>query len=114
MIVKMHVISGMSSMLIVDAVKPRSWHSSRASDRRFDEGLEWGQGLHRLGLAVDQESLFDVAAGLLVPPAEIAAVGVAREAVEHIDRGVQVVPLIEDLNSFDAVGDGRPRVPSAW
>ena len=52
-----------------------------------------------------RKACLDLAAGLLVPPAQVVAVGVAGEAVEHVDRGVQVVPLVEDLDPLDAVGD---------
>ena len=46
-----------------------------------------------------------LAAGLLVPPGQVVAVGVAGEAVEDVDRGVQVVPLVEDLDPLDPLGD---------
>ena len=69
-------------------------------------GLEHGgQGLEALGLAVDEEGLAHLAAGLLVPPGQVVAVGVAGEAVEDVDRGVQVVPLVEDLDPLDPLGD---------
>src|SRR5262249_55013497 len=61
--------------------------------------------LDALGLAVYEEGMFDLAAGLLVPPGQVVAVGVAREAVEDIDSGVQVMPLVEDLDALDALGD---------
>src|SRR4051794_35010474 len=57
-------------------------------DRAGDVLLEGGaDGVHAGGLAVDEERLVDAAAGLLVPPGQVIAVGVAGEAVEDIDRG---------------------------
>src|SRR5262249_51655785 len=75
-------------------------------DRALDERLQHGdQGIDGLGLAVHEESRLDLAAVLLVPPAQVVAVGVAGEAVQHVDRRVQVVPLVEDLDPLDALGD---------
>src|SRR5512135_3903322 len=66
-------------------------------DRVEDVLLEHGgERLHAFRLAVDQEAAFDVAAALLEPPGQVVLIGVAREAVEDVDGGVQVVPLIED------------------
>ena len=58
--------------------------------------------------------MFDVAAGLLVPPGQIAAVGMARKAVENIDGRIQVIPLVEDLDTLDPLGQVPAQVPSAW
>ena len=52
-----------------------------------------------------RKRVLDLAAGLLEPPGQVVAVGVAREAVEDVDGGVQVVPLVQDLDPFDPLGD---------
>ena len=75
-------------------------------DGVLDVGLEQGgQRFHGLGLAVDEEAVLDVAPGLLVPPGQVVAVAVAGEAVEDVDGGIQVVPLVEDLDPLDPLGD---------
>ena len=84
----------------------RSWRLTRESvNGGFYEGLEHGCGSASIdaGSPCTRKRLLNSAAGLLIPPAEIAAVGVAGKAVEDVDRGIQVVPLVEDLNALDAV-----------
>ena len=69
-------------------------------------GLEQGrERLHRFRLTVDEECVFDVASGLLEPPGQVVAVAVPGEAVKDVDRRVQVVPLVEDLDPLDALGE---------
>ena len=49
--------------------------------------------------------MLDIAAGLLEPPGQVVAVAVPGEAVKNIDGGIQVVPLVEDLDPLDALGE---------
>ena len=88
-------------------ITPRSWRCNSGvwTGALYERLQDGDQGVHDFGLAVHEECLLDVATRLLEPPGQVAAVGVAGEAVEHIDRGIQVVPLVKDLYSLDPLGE---------
>jgi hypothetical protein len=77
------------------------------------EGQErGGERFHGLGLAVNEECVLDIAAGLPVRPGQVDVAGVAGEAVEHVDGGVEFVLLraagSERFSVFFVANNGKP------